>query len=238
MFSLELLQAINDWQRGGDAPTKRKQGARLKELALSLPRNFREVKARCYRRLALAKGPGFDLGERLALPEAISAWTLDLAVAKEFKHGVPEPGRHGVIFQLSPEPGQFVVSLDSLYSDHDFRRECETMKDRVKHFAEGIGRYGNSQREVVLEVTHITIDSVIALGGFAPQSQIDSLAQECLGRPLSDEEAQAFEDASAHARGVPGDWWLMGDGKDRVVEKWKRDAQRLAPRREEERRGR
>lgn len=238
MFSVELLQAINDWQRGGDAPTKRRRGERLKSLAASLPPRFREVAAPCYRRLALAKGPVFDLGERLALPEAISAWTLDLNVAKEFKDGVPEPGWHGVIFQLSPEPGQVVVNLDAVYSDPGFVTECELRKREVTDYPAGIGRYGNSQREVLIEVPEITIDSVIALGGFAPQSHIDSLVQECLDRPLSEDEARAFEDATAHARGLPGDWWLMGDGKDRVVAKWKQEAQRLAPRRAEERRRR
>lgn len=238
MFSVELLQAINDWQRGGDAPTKRRRGDRLKALAASLPHTLREVAAPCYRRLALAKGPVFDLGERLALPEAISAWTLDLTVAKEFKDGVPEPGWHGVIFELLPKPEQVVVNLDALYSDPTFASACELHKLEVTHYSEGIGRYGNSQREVVMEVPEITIDSVIALGGFAPQSHIDSLVQKCLDRPLSEDEARAFEDATAQARGLPGDWWLMGEGKNRVVAKWKQAAQRLAPRRAEERRGR
>src|ERR1700677_2875515 len=54
-FTLQLLQAINDWQRGGDHKQKVKRGAKLKQFAAGLPEKFRTCSATCYRQEAHEK---------------------------------------------------------------------------------------------------------------------------------------------------------------------------------------
>jgi hypothetical protein len=51
-------------------------------------------------------GIWYFLGEQ-ALPEKISSWTFDLALAKDFKQGVPPKGvgLQGFIFERIPHPG-------------------------------------------------------------------------------------------------------------------------------------
>lgn len=55
MFTLDLLQAINDWQRGGSAQQKKRRGERLKELSIKLSPKFRQTKLCCFRQLGLDK---------------------------------------------------------------------------------------------------------------------------------------------------------------------------------------
>lgn len=75
MFTLELLQAINDWQRGGIAKEKNERGKKLREVAAGLPENFRQTDVACYRRLKLHKSAVWTLGTDEELAETISAWT-------------------------------------------------------------------------------------------------------------------------------------------------------------------
>ncbi len=75
-FTLQLLQAINDWQRGGDHKQKVKRGAKLKQLAAGLPEKFRTCSATCYRQEAHEKDRIWQLLADSALPETIAAWTI------------------------------------------------------------------------------------------------------------------------------------------------------------------
>ena len=151
MFDLEFLQALNDWQLGGNAQQKRKRGLRLKKAALRLDPFFRSVSLCCFRQVALGKGSVWKLGETLHLPETISSWTVSPEVAMEFKGGVPPPGWQGVIFLVVPDPEEVVVNLASLYSNVAFHSACEASRNRIGNYHAGIGRYGGSQHEVVLE---------------------------------------------------------------------------------------
>ena len=86
------------------------------------------------------------------LSETILAWTLDTKIAKSFKGGVPPEGIQGVIFVTTPKPENVIVNLTILFSNSDFQAAYEKEKDNINGFYEGIGRYGNSQSEVVLEI--------------------------------------------------------------------------------------
>lgn len=81
MFTLELLQAVSDWQREGDTRTKRAHGQALKAEASALPQKFRQVGSTCFRRIALDSRYIWQLGTQLCLKETLSSWTDSLDVA-------------------------------------------------------------------------------------------------------------------------------------------------------------
>jgi hypothetical protein len=85
VFTLELLQTINDWQRGGNAKEKNERGKKLREVATSLPEKFRQTNVTCYRRLKLHKSFVWNLGTDEELAETVSAWTESEDVAMGFK---------------------------------------------------------------------------------------------------------------------------------------------------------
>jgi hypothetical protein len=115
MFSIEFLQAVNDWQRGGDRDQVRRRCKRLAVLARDIDARFRQCDLACFRQVALEKGPLWNLLAEEDLPEKISSWTLDSAVVKTFKGGVPPEGWQGVIFALRPAPENVVLNLDRPY---------------------------------------------------------------------------------------------------------------------------
>ena len=106
------------------------------------------------------------------LPETIAAWTTDLAIAKTFKGGVPPPGLQGVIFTIVPPPGTVVLNLVALYADPDFRAAVAEHQSHVTGFADGIGRWDASQREVVLELGTLDRAGVYSYGGFFDNREV------------------------------------------------------------------
>jgi hypothetical protein len=166
MFTLELLQAVNNWQLGGDPTAKAKRGKRLNALVATLPEAFKTCKTNCYRRLSLTKGSVWKVGTESELKETISSWTVSLQVAKEFKDGVPPKGYQGVIFEYCPKPVEVVVNLDALFLNRDFQIAIKEKKERIKNFDTGIGRYLNTQQEVVLSLPKIPLDAVHCWGGY------------------------------------------------------------------------
>src|SRR4051794_20488505 len=91
-FTIEILQALNDWQRGGDHKQKIRRGARLKKSIASLPVRFRTCQVVCYRQEAHSQGRTAQLLLDRQLPETITGWTTDLTIAKQFKGGIPPVG--------------------------------------------------------------------------------------------------------------------------------------------------
>ncbi|SRR6266480_6110694 len=77
-FPPELIQAVNDWQRGGDHKQKVRRGQRLKECAALLPPRFRACDQTCFRQEAHEKDRIWQLLADNRLPETIAAWTTDL----------------------------------------------------------------------------------------------------------------------------------------------------------------
>ena len=55
-FGKDIIQAISDWQRGGDRKQNQKRGARLKEVCKNLPEEYRSCCLCCFRQVALPKG--------------------------------------------------------------------------------------------------------------------------------------------------------------------------------------
>lgn len=227
-FTLELLQAINDWQRGGDHKQKLRRGEKLKQLAAALPEQFRTCTAVCYRQEAQEKDRIWQLLADESLPETIAAWTTDLSVAKDFKNGVPPDGLRGVIFSLIPPPESVIINLNEIYSDPDFRSAIEHHKLAITGFGNGIGRYGVTQREVVLELPKLGPETIHCYGGYA--SSRESLAQQFFGYKPN-VEGLAFFDQICRQANIPesGAWWLTNEGTKNVLK-------RMSPRIEQLRR--
>lgn len=166
MFELSLLQAINDWQRGGDHKQKLKRGLALKAASATLPTKFRQCRDRCFRQEAHERGRTWQLLIDNKLPETIAAWTTSLSVAKNFKGGVPPTGLQGVVFEITPAPKQVVVNLNELFKDSAFQQAIAAHKTKIQGRADGLDRYGATQNEVVLELATLDLATVHSYGGY------------------------------------------------------------------------
>lgn len=225
-FTLELIQAINDWQRGGDHKQKLRRGVKLKQLAAALPEQFRTCTAVCYRQEAHEEDRIWQLLADESLPETIAAWTTDLSIARDFKNGVPPDGLRGVIFSLMPPPESVIINLIEIYSDLDFRSAIEQHKQAITGFGDGIGRYGVTQREIVLELPKLGPETIHCFGGYA--SDRKTLAQQLFGY-TPNAEGLAFFDQICRQANIPenGAWWLTNEGTKNVLERMLPHIERL-----------
>ena len=228
MFTVELLQAISDWQRGGDAKQKGKRGNALKEAAKDLPSKYKSISANCYRQIALDNSSVWNIGTKYQLSEAISSWTTSLEVSKTFKGGVPPIGYQGAIFTITPSDHlEVIVNLHELFQCNEFKQFLESNKEEVTGFDKGTGRHGNSQKEVVISTEYLNLESLFAWGGYSsPETQ---LAEMYFGHQASDEELEIFRDLMNQAGYKCGAYWLTTpDAVKRVSEKLKTHGERLS----------
>jgi hypothetical protein len=226
-YSVELIQAISDWQRGGSSAQKQKRGATLKRLAATLPKRFRETTDRCYRQIALTEGHLRHVGTKYQLLESISGWTKCELVAREFKGGVPPKGGYqGVIFSVIPAEGQVIIDIAALFADDGFNAAVDACKGSINGFHDGIGRYRSSQQEVVLELDSVPLAALHAWGGYSSSS--DELAKMFFGRSPTPEERAEFPQLMAKAGVTPGPRWVTTpDAVARVNERLKYEADRV-----------
>lgn len=215
-FTLEVLQAINDWQRGGDHKQKVRRGAKLQDIALTLPERFRIFSGHCYRQEAHEKDRVWQLLAENVLPETIASWTSDLSTAKTFKGGVPPEGLQGVIFEIVPPADSVVLNLVEIYADSAFLAAVNTHRREIVGFGSGIGQYGASQNEVVLELKNLNSATIYSYGGYASSRGI--LAKEYFGHEPAPEELAQFDRLCLRAKiSERGDWWLSPDGTKNVL---------------------
>jgi hypothetical protein len=224
-FALDVVQAINDWQRGGDHKRKVRRGAALKAVCGSLPQAFRTCNVACYRQEAHEKDRVWQVLADNALPETIAAWTTDLGVAKQLKGGVPPEGLQGVIFTLRPPVESIFVNLEAVYADPGFREACERYRDKVLGYGDGIGKYGSAQREIVLEISTLDQAKIFSYGGRS--SSRDDVAELFFGRHPSSEDLAVFDELCARAGISVGDWWLSGPGTRAVLRRMQPHIDRL-----------
>lgn len=222
VFSLQFLQALSDYQRGGDSA---KRGAVLKPLAELLPERFRTCDKRCFRQEAHGQRRVWDLLIEHRLPMRYSSWTTSLEAAKVFKGGVT-PNGQGVIIAVFPPKGSVILNLNELYNDTDFLSALEDQKDHIKRYADGAGRYGNSQCEVVLDLDTGTPGNIVCLGGFVGNAW--QIAQFVYGRQPLIRELLVVKRALNDAGITSGDdWWLSSEGSKAVWDKIQEHAPRL-----------
>lgn len=231
-FAIELLQAISDWQKGGDLKQSIRRGKRLKEICSSLPDKYRACHLVCFRQVALPKGGVWDLLGKNKLPEKISSWTFDAQIAKAFKGGVPPDGQgyQGTIFCLLPSPASVIVNLRALYTDGSFCDAMERNKTSINGYHEGAGRYKNDQSEVVLEIENVTPEDVYLLGGYSsPLDELVAQAAELIYRRSSTPaEREALLLHAKDAGLEDGPKWLSMVATRRVLDKTKPRAAVLA----------
>lgn len=230
-FPLSLLQAISDWQRGGDAKQNVRRGQALKDAAASLPEKYRRCGLCCFRQVALSKGGVWNLIGEDRLGEKISSWTVDIEVAKAFKGGVPPEGQgyRGVILNVYPSADNVIVNLRELYKEAEFVAALERHKGAITGYHDGAGRFGNDQNEVVLEVAAVTQQYIYSMGGHSsPFEELVAEAGRLIhGRPTTPEERDALMLKSEQLRAEAGPHWLNPEETQRVVAKLKPHAARL-----------
>ncbi len=189
-FPDTLLHAVDRWQKGGDHAAKVKRGERLENKVLALgDSNLRRCPEVVYRRLALPQRFIWTFITSGTLPERISAWSLDPDVARGVKGGVPaewQDGKRwvGVILEHKPEPGEVVINLDALWGDIGYQQALEA--SGPEKYTEGIRRYENSQREVVLDLAQVTLKQIWSWGGYS--SSTEELAGQFFGAKPTPEQ--------------------------------------------------
>jgi hypothetical protein len=228
-ISLRLLQAVSDWQRGGNPKQKQSRGERLKEAAASLDPKYRSCNLCAFRQIALEDKSLWELLAENRLSETISAWTTDLGIAKAFKGGVPPQGQgyQGVIFMLPPGAGTVIVNLSTLFADEAFRGALNQHRIEICGFGAGIGRYGPSQSEVVIELDSLELAQVYAFGGFS-SSRVE-IARTVLGHAPSPYELALFNERATRAGATFGPYWINGQSVQRVVQRMQPHIERLRP---------
>jgi len=226
MFTKELIQAISNWQRGGDKNLKQKRGAVLKAEAEKLPKDFRQP-AKCYRKIALDGHSLMHMGTHYELSETISSWTRSVDVVKAFKRGVPAAPWQGVIFSTTPEAASVILDFTALFANADFRSAVDTHKSAIEDFQHGMGRYGDSQQEVVLELATLPLDSLVAWGGYtSPELR---LAEMYFGKEPSEAQLVEFRELMKKAGHQVGAYWMFTpEAVARISEKLKHHAARLS----------
>jgi hypothetical protein len=230
-FNLHLLQAISDWQRGGDAKQNLRRGETLKAACATLPDQYRRCVLICFRQIALPKGGVWDLLGENSLGEKISSWTVDIELAKEFKGGVPPEGQdfQGVIFCVAPKPEQVVVNLRELFNEPDFIKAIKRHRGDIAGFGAGMGQYHDTQSEVVLEVASVAQEDIYSLGGHSSRfEELVAFAADCAyGRAATEAEKEALTLRAAGVRSKAGPQWLTPEATARVLARGKPAAEVL-----------
>jgi hypothetical protein len=226
MFTKNLIQAISNWQRGGDAKLKQARGAALKTEAEKLPKEFRQP-AKCFRKIALDGHSLMYMGTYYQLSETVSSWTKSQDVAKAFKRGVPPAPWQGVIFSITPAAESVILDLSSLFANAEFCAAVQQHKSSIEAFEHGIGRYGDSQQEVVLELGKLPLDSLVAWGGYtSPELR---LAEMYFGDKPTEVQMAEFRDLMKKAGHQIGAYWMFTpEAVARISEKLKHHAARLS----------
>ena len=217
-YTETLLQAVSDWQRGGNAKQKEKRGRALKGAMNRLPKKYKSCGLYCLRQIAIEKGSLWRLADQLKLPETISSWTVSPTVASQFKGGVPPKGLQGIIFGKHPPIGSVIANISALYRDQRFLDAIEVHRHKIEGFHDGMGKYRDTQFEVVLEIGFVELQDIYALGGYSSSSW--EIAQQYFGTQTpSDVQMKLFDDLVEKSRAKLGADWIEGEAKDRVLAK-------------------
>ena len=217
MYTIELLQAINDWQAEGFEENKQDLAKKIKKESARLHKKFKTLNENCFRRVDLVGKHTLQIGTELKLPETYSSWTFDVLIAQNFYDGVPEVGYQGVIFKLNPSDNDYevIINLNELFSDKDFTNFCEKYKAKINNYDNGIGRFGNYEKELVLDVSELKMEQIYAYGGYS--SSKEYFAQKYFGHSPNAEELIFFKKLLKKDNIPIGAKWVTGRAKDRIV---------------------
>ena len=217
MYTIELLQAINDWQSTGIGSNKTQIAERIIEHSKDLPEKFKTINSSCFRQVALTGTNTLLLGANMKLPETYSSWTYDKFVAQKFNGGVPPVGYQGVIFEIDNSAPDFnvVINLHELFCDAEFVDACESQKDNITSYKSGIGYFKNSESEIILKVENLTTSQIWAYGGYSSTKL--QLAEMYFGHTPNTRELKHFDYLVKQRNITIGGNWVTGAAKNRVV---------------------
>ncbi|STO56734.1 Uncharacterised protein [Grimontia hollisae] len=171
------------------------------------------------------------IGTEYKLNESISSWTTSLEVAKVFKGGVPPQGSdyQGIILELKDSDSyEVIVNISALFNDDEFCEYLDKHKKNIASYHHGIGKYGNKQQEVVVDVDSLPLSSLIAWGGYS--SPKIELATMYFGHAPDSLELISFDNLMKQSGLTDGAYWLTTpEAVERVSEKLKCHTHRLKP---------
>ena len=94
---------------------------------------------------------------------------------------------------------------------------CEKYKHYISNYEEGIERFENSEKEIILVVEELKIEQIWAYGGFS--SSKEELAKKYFGYKPNKDEKRFFEN-QLNTKGIKlGGRWVTGKAKNRTVKK-------------------
>ena len=233
MFTKDLIQAISNWQRGWSGGEKQELADALKHEAISLPDCYKTADIPCYRRMDLSGKHLNQMGLTLQLKESISSWTTSREIALKFKD-IPKFGEAlGTVFEILPPRGSVIINLPALFAEKDFLHAVSRYEGEIDEFDRGIGLFGDTEKEVIIELGELPLTSVVAWGGHsssqeALDSMMYSVATIINGRPPSDEEFDLLVDQMKKDGIIAGAQWISGEnGVARIADKLMYHANRL-----------
>ncbi|MGG6893676.1 hypothetical protein [Rhizobium sp. BR 315] len=215
VFNIDLVRAVSDWQRGSSEMAKIARGLALKDVMSKLPEYFRQCDELCFRQECHQKDRTFQVLIDDKLPETIASWTTSLDVAKNFKGGVVWGDEdRSIILAIKPPSGSVVANLDRLYGTPEFQRAVATHGPKVDFFHNGAGKYGNTQKEIVLELGSLRSTSIYSYGGYSSAANNLMVAFRDLYErdPYEQELAQVVQQANQP-------WWLSEAGTKSVIKR-------------------
>jgi hypothetical protein len=122
-----------------------------------------------------------------------------------------------------------VVNLITVYRSELFRAAVQQHQAQIVGYYEGIGRWGSTQSEVVLDVAAHTESEVFALGGESSGARSLALeaARQLFGPGATEQQVEAL---LRHAEQVDlqlGARWLTMEGTQHVLARTRPVAQKL-----------
>jgi len=169
-FSRELIKAVNDWQAGSYGKAKKLLNLQIALEARPIDRYYLKCDVPCYRRTALTKWAVGNLFFRFYISEETSAWSTSRHFVVKFRNGPPTPPDPGAIFRHSPSDGEVVLNLERLYDHPEFIKSVDGWQKDGLNVSAGIGKFRNTQHEVIMRVNRVPHDEIFAFGSNASQT--------------------------------------------------------------------
>jgi hypothetical protein len=218
MFKLDLIKAINEWQIKGTGINKENIAKKIIEHSDEIDMKFKSLHSKCYRRIDLNNHYNFILGQEMQLPETYSSWSFDKEFVKKFNNGIPKNGYQGVIFEISNEYKEFevIINLHELFNDPVFKTECESQKQNIINYDDGIGKYYDSESEIILKINSLKISQIWAYGGFS--SKKDAFVKKYSDRLLNRKMKQLLDRKVKENKKLFGSKWITGKAKNRTIQ--------------------
>lgn len=155
LFTDALLIALSNWQNGWRESQERRRliADELVKQCEELPAQFKEVKARCYRKRFINEGEVVPIILDNDFFEGLASWTENKDYARGFKGIIRPRSKFVMLFNHKPLSGEVVVNFVRLWKDKQFQEAAEDLKSRNPDAVSALFHFKDSQSEVVLRST-------------------------------------------------------------------------------------